>query len=693
MSTVNLTTAASLLENAASQLGEAASVLTATAGKLKPSNWELSESADGQVKLEAENEDYYIGPGAVAKEFAFLWASPSASGTYKFDLYAYDDDGNQEYVDLEFDSIETDGTMPSLEVLVARQLDVITFENNIVTKDNAKLVIKASEPLSDLGDVIIENEGTFVGPLSMTDLTTTDNIKFEYTFSVGEWDDNSPVDVRVESAKDLVGNENTAGMTSTFNVDTKPPVFTDNGLPALIGDMIGQKTRADGVTFSYVDNVVAQDFQGWVKENYQGELIRGYKNVTVTVEVNGTSYDTKYNMPLDENQFYVEGGITLSEDVNSIVEVTATDTAGNSATDNIENILIDTAAPSISFNSIAGETWGSAQLINDNSPAMEITFSDAGLGVSDGQWDVQLDNDDNYANGPGPFGSLENATPYEWGSSESWTFENTLPELADGMYWVTARVSDNTWHAGVENVDAAKSFEIDATTPTETQMKGQAAGVTYQNPTTMEDINTVTDETEVLLSGTSVEKGSTVKIFKGKDGSEVGSTTLDADEREWEITLSLDEGTYPLYIQETDMAGNTSVKVLLRVQQVDTTAPSVTITEPADGTTTDKSSITFTANVSDEISDAEDLDAWLRSPESCIPEGTVVISSDGTIMVDVPLREGNNRITLNVEDEVGNLATKSVAVKRTVTPWAMYAAIAAIVAIILAAVAVLRRST
>jgi hypothetical protein len=87
--------------------------------------------------------------------------------------------------------------------------------------------------LQSIGNAIVENSGgTKENLLPPLTLTTTDGITFTATFSVGEWDDNS-CQVRITSAKDLAGNENTEGMVQSFTVDTRAPII-DNGVMGIV---------------------------------------------------------------------------------------------------------------------------------------------------------------------------------------------------------------------------------------------------------------------------------------------------------------------------------------------------------------------------------------------------------------------------------------------------------------------------
>jgi subtilase family serine protease len=115
----------------------------------------------------------------------------------------------------------------------------------------------------------------------------------------------------------------------------------------------------------------------------------------------------------------------------------------------------------------------------------------------------------------------------------------------------------------------------------------------------------------------------------------------------------------------------------------------VSISSPAGGTTIDQSSIEITGSVT--------KDSW-ESYSSIIltlqvGTGSVVvpIGSDGTFVYSVALSEGLNTIVARASDGVNLGAPVTVTATRTVTPWATYAIIVVIIALILAAIAIFRR--
>jgi len=121
----------------------------------------------------------------------------------------------------------------------------------------------------------------------------------------------------------------------------------------------------------------------------------------------------------------------------------------------------------------------------------------------------------------------------------------------------------------------------------------------------------------------------------------------------------------------------------------DAAEPSVSITAPEDKTTTSSITITVKGEVTDEPAETG-VTVRLNAGET---SKEISLREDGTFSTTVPLSEGDTIISVSAADEASNSNSESVTVTRTVTPWSMYAAVAAVIAIILAAIAVLRRET
>ena len=688
---VGLDTAGDQLIAAAVDLSAAADKLLETANALAPVGWILTGDLPNakDANFGAVNTDNEIAPGG-SKSFAFLWKTPSPSidNNYTIQIWVYGSD----WVNAGTVTLAVDDKDPSLTVVVTQ---TGVTENNLVgtVYDNvATVTITASEELSKLGTVYIDNGTDGENLLPALSMENTNNTVFTATFSVGAWDDNTPR-VRVYgsgSATDLIGNENTNAATRSFTVDNRAPVLIENGLSAILTLMSSKVQAGTGTTYTYVDNDKSQTITVTAEDNL--DSADNWQNLTVTVagQTTAVTPDNKYRKL-----------ITLSEGLNSLVTVTATDRTGNSTSDNVENIFIDTQPPTIVINTVAGKTWDeNGELINDNTPEIKITITDPGyptngLGVAYDNLYVYLNENDNInnINTTAPYGPLENKDP--WVVSTG-VFENVIDNagegLLDGTYWIIVRANDNLAHGGDnENWAIAKrSFKIDTVKPVKDVgiVVSDKIGGTVDNPNVYKTA-TRTIEGTVL----STEVGGTIKVyFNGVHQSTYDTTTTATI---WSITVTLPAGqTTKIQFTLTDKAGNESDRVLYGYAMPDATTPTVTITTPESGISTDATSIILEATVTkDTWEEYSELTVRIDATSLTAPiTATNVLSATGTLTRAVELVEGTNTISVSAQDVAGNWSTvKTVTVTRTVTPWATYAIIIVIVALILAAIAIFRK--
>jgi len=698
----DITTAGNELISAASNLSSAGSKMKSAAADLQPTTWTITTLTDG-VRFDAIG-DNVIAPGST-RTFVFLWTTPNI--TTKADymisvLVSKEEPVYTTYENLGGFTITIDGKKPTLIINVTQVgVTAVNVVGTALDSARATITITASETLLSFENVYVENSGgteeNFRPPITMT---TTDNLIYTGTFTVENWDDNVVV-VRVSKIKDLAGNENTAGMENTVTVDTKAPIFIDNGLAALrVGVRENVVQPGTGAIFRCVDNSASENLVIRVEDNKLGNAENARWVTSVTIDTTAAIRD-----PTIDNRW--TKSITLSEGFNSIVKVTATDRVGNSKSDNIENIFIDTRTPTIAFTTVAGKTWDeNSELISDNTPEIKVTVTDpgyptGGLGVAykvgsglaeNFLW-VGLDNDDNiYNTSPAaPYGRLENKAT--WVVSTG-IFENLIDNagkgLKDGTYWIVVMASDNITHLGRENVVAFRSFTIDTIKPVKDTdiVVSDKIGGTLDSPKVYKTADRTIEGTV-----TSGEVGGTIKFyFNGAHQSTYDITTTATT---WSKTITLPVGQVTkIEVTLTDKAGNESEKVLYGYAMPDATPPTVTITTPATGISTDATSIILEATVDiDDWEEYSEITVRIDATSLTAPlTATNVLSETGELTRAIELVEGTNTISVSAQDVAGNWSTvKTVTVTRTVTPWATYAIIIVIVALILAAIAIFRK--
>ena len=668
--TVNLTNAGNSLIAAANALSEAASKLLSTANSLGPTGWTLTEIANNKIRFDVIGENDLI-PGD-SKPFTFMWRTPNCSGVdnvYTIKVWVYTSGQSVPAAAYEV-TLTVDGTTPTATILVTQ---TGVSENNVVGKvyndGKATITITASEELSSIGTVYIETSSgdNLLPPISASDLTTADNIVFTYEFTVGAWDDNFP-QVRISSIKDLMGNENTS-ITQTFTVDTRAPILIDNALAGLAA--LPTKVQP-GTTNTYrVDNTAKWTLIGRAEDNIDAADNAKW----CTVYINGELADKDP----DENFFKV---ITLQQGLNSIT-VKAVDRVGNETSVTLENIFIDSTKPTVSLTTLAGKTFTENMKINDNTPTIVLSILDpgypsTGFGVPYENILVRLlyDNGDLVA-------VLDNAAPWD---PSTGSFENTYPTaLADGWYRIEVQASDNINENTAENF----RFYIDTVVPSKPTLL-----TSY--PTSTADKPKALNTAEIVLSGT-CEAGATVRVYTSVSPwitPTLAAEVTDSDgDGEWFTSVTVSAGvTTKIEVSQVDVAGNESEKALYGYVKVDATPPTISeVTIDGKAVTslsTSKSSVIVSGKVTDDVSEPTEIELRISYGDTSI---TVPLEADGSFSKSIRVFEGSNVITLIATDAAGNTSPAiSLTVERTVTPTGTYAIILVIIALVLAAIAILR---
>ncbi len=312
--------------------------------------------------------------------------------------------------------------------------------------------------------------------------------------------------------------------------------------------------------------------------------------------------------------------------------------------------------------------------INDNTPTIVAKMLDAVSGVNRGSSSVVLVG----------VGTLENANVWD---PETGLIENTVPiELSEDTHTITITAVDLS---GVNpTVTENFTFVVDVTAPTMPSLDAVTNPVLYGtsaiNPKVQKD-------TALVLYGSGVEAGSTVKIYliDQATGTGISTATTTADATgNFSKSVTLPEGkTVRIEIETIDAAGNVSSRLIYGYAMADATAPSVTLgTLPE---TTDKTSVTISGTVTkDAWEDWSDITLTVQ-----VGTGRVVVPCvGGSYSYSLELAEGPNTIVVQASDSIGNAGTAvSATVERTVTPWMTYAIILVIVALLMAVIAIFRK--
>ena len=574
------------------------------------------------------------------------------------------------------------------------QAEVTDADGNTGSDSETGGVIDTTSPTVDVADPGIGNDAT---PLitgvtdqpqgSTVSITVTDSagnaqtlsatVQSDGTFSVEVpatlADGNYTVEATV-----VDGAGNTASDTETGVIDTLSPV----------------------VTLDEVDSV-----------NDATPTITGTSNLPEGSTVQLTVVDSAGNTQVF-SAIVAAGGI-FSVDVPAAmaegsftVSVTATDDAGNSATDN-EAGIIDTVSPLLTVD-VADTTNDTTPLITGTTdePAGSVvtvtvtdsagdvqtlsaivqsdgTFSIApGTALAEGDVTVTATISDNAGNtaSASDTGVIDTTapsltiTPLEEGNDTTPTLSGTtnLPEGSDVILVVT----DNAGNAQTitATVDANGNFTVDVPSPLAEGPYSVEATATDEanNSTTAVDNTGIIDTTAPVLSidtlapdsdttptisgNTDLPEGATVTITVTDNAgvSQTFDATVQIDGSfSADVPTAMAEGGYTVTAVAQDPAGNQSTATETN-GSVDTTAPTITL--DAQGTGNDT---TPTITGSTDLSPGSSVTITVTDSAGAQQTFTAIVDSNGDFSADVPnaMADGNFDVTANATDAAGNSAS------------------------------------
>ncbi|EIF5996783.1 Ig-like domain-containing protein [Escherichia coli] len=449
-----------------------------------------------------------------------------------------------------------------------------------------------------------------------TELTVTLNGK-TYTTSVGAngaWSVQVPTadaqalgegnQAVLVSGKDATGNTVTGAQLLT--VDTQPPTLAINTIAQ--------------------DNIVS------AAEHNAALVLSGTSNAeagqTVTLTVNGKSHSVtvgsdgtwQVTLPATEVQALAEG--------NYAVNASVSDRAGNT-TSNSANFTVDTSAPVVSVNTVAGD-----DILNNAEQAVAQIIS----------------------------GQVSGASPGDTVTVKLGTHVLTGIVLADGSWNVALDPAVS------RTLDRGANTIFVTVTDTAGNTGAASRAITLVGVSPLITINTVSGDD--IISG--AEKGAPLTLTGSTQQAETGqtvtvtlagqsfTTTVQAD-GSWSLTVpaaamgNLPDGAVAITASVTDLSGNTGNTS--RTITVDSQAPTLSI----DPLTADN--IINAAESGQDLPITGTTDAQPGQTVTVTLNGQTyqgVVQSDGTWSVTVPatnvdaLADGNATVTASVNDVAGN---------------------------------------
>jgi hypothetical protein len=400
----------------------------------EPNNWMQST---GVSTLPPGNYVEWVGIGdnQIASPLDFPVAFTTTSAGDNYTIYVQTTDTSASTVQKTL-ILAVDNVAPTVTVTAT---PTWVKENTAIA-----VTVTASEVISGLENAwVAENnapENTAV-PLS-----TSDNITWTGTYTTGDNSDRdgtATVYVLGSQYDDSVGNAG-SDATATFTIDRLAPPTP------LLTAITGLPTSPTCVGGWLI--------QGTAQDNFLGALTL-QAGMTVKIR-NGT---TITSVTTDATGYF-SASITLNQGEQE-VGIQYIDKAGNVGEENAENVIYDNIPPVITPNTIAGKAFVDGVLINDSTPTVRLTITDATLGIENAAFD-NLDNSGYTVelqdeNGVQIGADLTNATPPTENMPNTISFENTIPTaLADGIYQIFVVAGDN-----LQMDNLVITFEIDTTPP------------------------------------------------------------------------------------------------------------------------------------------------------------------------------------------------------------------------------------
>jgi len=429
-----------------------------------------------------------------------------------------------------------------------------------------------------------------------------DELSEDFTFTMAELDDGEYlVEVR---ATDIAGNVSPLA-SYAFTVDATPPSLTLNPFPSYTNDHTPTLSGMATDTTSPIASVEYRvDGGNWIA----AEVIDGI--------FDEPSEDFTFTMAeLDDGEY--------------LVEVRATDVAGNVSPLASHAFMVDVVPPSLTLNPFHNYT-------NDNTPTLTGMATDTTSPIASVEYRVDGGN----------WIAAEAIDEIFDEPSENFTF--TMAELDDGEYLVEVRATDV---AGNVSPLASHAFTMDTTAPSVTLNPF----LSYTNDPTPTFSGTATD---TLSPITSVQ-------YRIDNGALMPATAVDDifDEptEEYNLTTTtLTDGSHTLEVRAWDVLGNTTTpdNYATATFTVDTTPPSIILT-PLSPDPTNDNTPTLSGTAIDTTSPITSVDYRIDGEDWIAAEainGTFEGLSEDFTFTIAELDDGEHLVQVRATDAAENIS-------------------------------------
>jgi hypothetical protein len=402
-------------------------------------------------------------------------------------------------------------------------------------------------------------------------------------------------------------------------VDTTPPIVT------LATPAAGSSTDDTTPTYSGSAGDTPGDSDTVTVKIYSGSSASGEPVQTLTTTRSGSSWSVD--------------GLTALSPGTYTARAEQTDTGGNTGFSSANTFTITGSAPDTTPPALSVTSPANGSSTNDTTP----TYS-GGAGDAPGDLDTVTVNV--YSGSTATDPPIQTLTATR--SDGTWSVTGSSP-LADGTYTVRAQQGDSANNTGFSD---ANTFTIDTTAP----------GVSLTAPANGSSTN---DTTPALSGGAGNAAGDlntvTVKIYSGSSaaGNPVQTLSTSPSGNNWSTdSPPLPDGTYTARAEQSDSAANTGLSDPSTFT-VDTTAPGVSLTSPANGSSTSDTTPSFGGAAGDTAGDSTTVTVKVYggSSASGSPVQTLTATRSGTSWsVDgaSPLPDGTYTAQAEQSDSAAN---------------------------------------
>ncbi len=363
---------------------------------------------------------------------------------------------------------------------------------------------------------------------------------------------------------------------TTFTVDTTPPAVSLDSVPSPTSDSTPTLTGGAGTATGDDPAVTVAIYEGG---SASGSPVRSVEGA-----VSGSTWTA--------------GPVATLPDGVYTAQASQGDEAGNTGKSGAVAFTVDTTPPAVTINSVPSPTHDPTPMLAGSAGTAVGDESTATVTIYEG----------------GSVGGAIATSKSVSVSGGGWSY--TASNLNDGTY--TAQVSQSDV-AGNTGTSAAVTFTVD-TTPPVVSVTAPAAGA-------------VLNSSQPTISGLAGQASGddpsvTLKLYKGSAvaGSPIQTYEVTPSAAFWTTgaVAALADGPYTVLAEQSDEAGNTGKSVAVTFT-VDTTLPMVTLTSPADKSSTS--------------AEFESFSGAAGSAAGDLPQITVRLFAGSTITTEALLKE------------------------------------------------------